>query len=89
MALHLAIQTDIMATIARPDFNAAFPPLSENAWLHILSFPKTGQFYEKGQLEFLGDAMMDAALARQIYKLVPEGSAGFYTVCTLLLHTRH
>lgn len=85
MALYLAIETDILAAIARPEFNAAFPPLSEAGWLQILDYSRFAAYHERKRLEFLGDSMMDAALARQIYKLVPEGSSGFHSVCASLL----
>lgn len=84
MTLHIAIQNAILAEIARPEFNAALPPLSETAWLRIID-PSPGTKNENERLEFLGDAMMYATLGRQLYEQLPDGSPGLYTVCVYLI----
>lgn len=64
MSLHLAIQNAILAEIARPEFSAALPPLSDEAWGDIIDGSSRAH-KENERLEFLGDAMMYAALGHQ------------------------
>lgn len=80
---YLAVQKAVYKTISDPSFSASLPPLSEAAWLKIL---EAGDFArsQNDRLEFMGDALMYATLGRQLYKQIPEGTAGLYTVCLQL-----
>lgn len=79
MALHLAIQDAILTEIARPEFSAALPPLSDEAWRSIVG--NTPQAHKENErLEFLGDAMMYAALGHHLYTQIPDGTPGLFTV---------
>lgn len=78
--MHLAIQGAILNSIDQPSFSAALPPLSDRSWVNILgTSPATHR--ENERLEFLGDALMYATLGRHLYKEIPEGDPGLFTVC--------
>lgn len=79
MTRYEEIQKAILDEIARPDFSAALPPLSDRGWLNILSTSQRAVM-ENERLEFLGDALMYATIARQLYQQIPYGTPGLYTV---------
>ncbi|KIP11402.1 hypothetical protein PHLGIDRAFT_473725 [Phlebiopsis gigantea 11061_1 CR5-6] len=86
MALHLAIQDAILTEIARPEFSAALPPLSDEAWRSIVgNTPRAHK--ENERLEFLGDAMMYAALGHHLYTQIPDGTPGLFTEVRAALHS--
>lgn len=80
---YVTIQKAVFKTIDEPSFSASLPPLSEAAWLKILESGDVTRA-QNDRLEFMGDALMYATLGRQLYKQIPEGTAGLYTVCSQL-----
>ncbi|OBZ78605.1 Ribonuclease 3 [Grifola frondosa] len=86
MSFYLPLQKAIEAAISQPHFDAALPPLSDDTWLRILS-PSYQTFLENDRLEFLGDALMDATIGRQLYAQIPDGSPHLYTSLRSALHS--
>ena len=82
--LHVAMQEAIHNAISDPSFSASLPPLSEGAWLKILENTSISR-EQNDRLEFMGDALMYATLGRQLYRRIPDGTAGLYTVCSYYL----
>ena len=76
------IQQAILREIDKPSFNGSFPPLSDGSWMRILG-PPSQVAAENDRLEYLGDALMYATLGIQVYKQLPDGGPGLYTVRTL------
>ena len=84
--IHLPIQRAILEAINDPQFSAALPPLSDQAWSRILGptpYPEDNyrRRQENERLEFLGDALMYSTIGRQLYKQLPDGTPDLYTVC--------
>lgn len=84
--MHYSIQQAILREIDKPSFSGAFPPLSDASWIKILeNSPAVRK--ENDRLEYLGDALMYATLGEQVYKQIPRGDPGLYTVRPPSFHT--
>lgn len=73
------LQRAIDKAVDHPTYTAGLPPLSDKRWMEILDKSDYAT-KENDRLEFVGDALMYAALARQMYKQYPHGNPHFYTV---------
>ncbi|PIL31847.1 hypothetical protein GSI_06551 [Ganoderma sinense ZZ0214-1] len=78
MAPTQLLQHAINEAADHPTYTAGLPPLSEKRWVEILN-NSDYTAKENDRLEFVGDALMYAALARQMYKQYPDGNPHFYT----------
>ena len=85
MAPTQLLQQAINEAADHPSYAAGLPPLSEKRWMEILN-NSDYTAKENDRLEFVGDALMYAALARQMYKQYPDGNPHFYTVRPFLSH---
>ncbi|THH00937.1 hypothetical protein EW026_g1654 [Hermanssonia centrifuga] len=81
-----AIQRALLDAIAQPHFNAALPPLSDEAWASILETSRDAT-EENDRLEFMGDALMYATLGRQLYRQLPNGTPDLYSNVRSALHS--
>ncbi|EJF66798.1 hypothetical protein DICSQDRAFT_75864 [Dichomitus squalens LYAD-421 SS1] len=80
------LQRALDDAINHPTFAARLPPLSEKRWMEILDSSYEAR-KENDRLEFVGDALMYAALARQMYQQYPRGSPHFYTCLRAALNS--
>ena len=85
-AQHFFIQDKLILAINDPAFKLVLPKLSESTWNHVLR-PDPSDDDERERLEFLGDALMHASVALELYKLYPRGSPHLFTVSFLLNYT--
>jgi hypothetical protein len=83
MGLYGIIQQAVFAEIARPEFCAALPSLSHNAWLRILDRSQY-TLMNNGRLKYPGDAMMYATIGNLLYAEVSNGTPGLYTIRMVL-----
>ena len=79
MAPTQVLQRALNDAMKHPTFAAKLPPLSEKRWIEILD-SSSDAYRENDRLEFVGDALMYAALARQMYQQYPRATPHFYTV---------
>ncbi|KAI0698419.1 ribonuclease III [Cerioporus squamosus] len=85
--VHVSIlQRAIEKAINKPDYTASLPPLSEKTWLKILAYTHQARA-ENERLEFVGDALMYATLAPQLYAQYPNGTPHLYTCLRAVLHS--
>jgi dsRNA-specific ribonuclease len=77
--LHLFIQNKLIAAINDPAFNLVLPELRQSTWDRVL-LPRSSDDDERERLEFLGDALMHASVALELYKRYPRGSPHLFTV---------
>ena len=71
----------VLACISRPDYHVDPPKLSPALWDRVCILTPEAKA-ENERLEFLGDALMDACFAMELYRQVPEGYPHMYTVST-------
>lgn len=79
MVSYSRLQQVVNDTIARSDFTATLPPLSDDAWTKIF-LRHSASREENERLEFMGDALMYATIGRQLYAQIPDGTPHMYTV---------
>ena len=82
------LQTDylhrkVVAEIQRSDYHFHLPQLNETSWSTICNNSS-----ERERLEFVGDALIGAFIAEELYKRRPDGGPGYYTVRTITQPTR-
>lgn len=74
------IQQAVLEAIKDESFNDfALPTLSDAMWAKIAEGTSPWS-EENDRLEFVGDGMINAAIAVQLYRQVPEGTPGLYSV---------
>jgi len=69
------IQRKVIKLINDPHFELRLPPLSRDLQRKI-----DHDDLERDRLEFLGDALMNSFVAQNLYKLLGEGTAHYYSV---------
>ncbi|KAJ3552253.1 hypothetical protein NM688_g4250 [Phlebia brevispora] len=80
-----ALTNAVLASISRLDYSVDPPKLSPHLWDRVcILTPEAKE--ENERLEFLGDAVMDACLAIELYKQIPEGTPHMYTEIRSALH---
>lgn len=67
----------VVAEIQSPDYHFGLPHLTEPSWSTICNNAS-----ERERLEFVGDALIGAFIAEELYKQRPDGGPGYYTVRT-------
>lgn len=79
---HHYIQNKLVDAIQDPSFKLVLPELRPSTWQRVL-FPASRQHDNNRELlEFLGDALMNASVALELYKLFPHsGTPHLFTVC--------
>ena len=73
------LTNEVMRCISRPDYSIDPPKLSPELWDDVCILTPESKA-ENERLEFLGDALMDACFAMELYKQVPNGTPHMYTV---------
>ncbi|KAF8168186.1 hypothetical protein B0H34DRAFT_684514 [Crassisporium funariophilum] len=68
------LHRSIVTKIQQEDYLFELPSLNEISWRTILN-----NAAERERLEFVGDALIGAAVAEELYRAKPDGSPGFYT----------
>jgi len=69
------IQKNLVSVIYSHHFSFQLPQLTEACW-ELISHNDE----ERERLEFVGDALMSACIAIDLYGTYPNGTPGFYTV---------
>jgi dsRNA-specific ribonuclease len=72
---HSFIQNALIVAINDPSFNFTLPELGVSTWDDLLT-----RSDERERLEFVGDALMHACVALELYKVFPDATPGLYTV---------
>jgi hypothetical protein len=76
---HFFIQNKLILAINDPSFQLVLPELRQSTWNRVLH-PGSSDDDERERLEFVGDALMHASIALELYKLYPRGTPHLYTV---------
>jgi len=71
------LHRSVVATIQRLDYHFQLPCLNERSWTTICNDAS-----ERERLEFVGDALIGAFIAEELYRRRPDGGPGYYTVST-------
>lgn len=79
-SVRAAINTAVYRSIAEDQNQIDPPKLSPELWDYV-SIQAPENKAESERLEFLGDALMDACIAIELYKAFPDGTPHKYTVC--------
>ena len=79
-SVRAAINTAVYRSITEDQNQIDPPKLSPELWDYV-SIQAPENRAESERLEFLGDALMDACIAIELYKAFPDGSPHKYTVC--------
>ena len=74
-----ALTNAVLACISRSDYHVEPPKLSADLWDRVCILTSESKA-ENERLEFLGDALMDACFALEMYKQIPHGTPHMYTV---------
>lgn len=75
-----AINTAVYRSIFDEQHYIDPPKVSPELWDYV-SIHAPENRAESERLEFLGDALMDACIAIELHKTIPDGSPHKYTVC--------
>lgn len=73
----------VVAEIQHSDYHFHLPYLNETSWSTICNNAS-----ERERLEFVGDALIGAFIAEELYKQRPNEGPGYYTVRTITQPTR-
>lgn len=73
------LHRQVVAKIRHSDYYFELPYLNEKSWTTICDNKS-----ERERLEFLGDALIGAFIAEELYRQKPDGGPGYYTVRLLL-----
>ena len=71
----------VVAKIQSSDYDFQLPLLNDKSWSTICDNAQ-----ERERLEFLGDALIGAYIAEELYRQRPDGGPGYYTVRTATQH---
>ena len=69
------LHRSVVTTIQRLDYEFQLPNLNEKSWSTICDNAS-----ERERLEFVGDALIGAFIAEELYRRRPDGGPGYYTV---------
>lgn len=83
---HIFIQNALIAAINDSSYTFPLPVLKESTWRTLNRSPATADELER--LEFVGDALMHACVALELYRHFPLGSPSMYTVSFSTMHSR-
>ncbi|KAI0695142.1 hypothetical protein BC835DRAFT_1544575 [Cytidiella melzeri] len=87
-ALKSAIDTAVYRSICEDSHHIDPPKVSPELWDYVsIQSPKNRA--ESERLEFLGDALMDACIAIELYKTVPDGNPHKYSEVRSALHSNY
>lgn len=78
-----AINTAVFQSITEGSHQIDPPKLSPERWDYV-SIQAPENRAESERLEFLGDAVMDACIAIELYKTIPDGNPHKYTVSSIV-----
>ncbi|KIM75417.1 hypothetical protein PILCRDRAFT_827340 [Piloderma croceum F 1598] len=81
---HSFIQNALIVAINDPSFKFTLPELCISTWDDLLT--SSNASHERERLEFVGDALMHACVALELYKQFPDATPGLYTTLRAALN---